>query len=217
LKSDADVLRDVNDELTWDPSISNADIQATVTDGMVALRGTVGSYYEKEQAERASRRVFGVTSVDNELAVEPTAVSKRNDVDLVVAVQNALDWAASVPADRTTFEVIDGWVTLHGNVDWNYQRQAAEDAVSSLVGVKGVTNLITLDPQPQSDDVHQRIQQALTRNATTDANNIKVERHNGTITLRGTVRSWAERDEAESAAWAAPGVTDVIDDIVIAY
>lgn len=217
MKSDADVKHDVNDERTWDPSIREADVQTLVLNGIVTLRRTVGSYYEKEQAGRAAWRVAGVRSVVNELAIEPAAVSKRTDAEIAEAVGRALAWTASVPGDRVRYEVIDGWVTLRGELPWYYQKRAAEEAVRALVAVMGVSNLITLSRHPTAVDVKQRIERALARNAATDAGKIRVETHDGTVTLRGSVRSVAEREEAERAAWAAPGIVDVVDEIVITY
>ena len=217
MKTDADIKRDVDDELAWDPSNREANVQVLVTNGTATLRGTVGSYYEKGQAGRATRRVAGVKHLFNELAVEPAAIRKRTDIEIGEAIGRALAWTAAIPGDRVTFEVVDGWVTLLGEVTWNYQKQAAEDTVRGLVGVKGVDNLMILSPHPQADDVKQRIEQALERNAATDAEKMRVETHDGTVILRGKVRSWAEREEAERVVWAAPGVFDVVDEITIAY
>ncbi len=216
-KSDVVIKRDLDDELAWDPRIHEADIQTQVVLGTVTLRGSVGSNDERMQAGRDAWRISGVTSVINEIAVAPTTLRKPTDAEIGAAVRRTLDEAVSVPAGLVTCEVTNGWVTLRGEVPWDYQKRAAEDAVRDLAGVIGVSNLIAsrikLNPRSKQADVRQRIEQRLERSAVADAIRINVEAREGTITLRGTVRSTVEREAAERAAWATPGVISVVDEL----
>ena len=218
MKNDSDVQSRVQDELNWEPGISDASkIGVTVNDGVVTLTGIVSSHFEKWAAERAAKRVFGVKALAVELEVKPFGSFKRTDTDIAKAVESALGWDVTVPNDRVKVMVENGWVTLEGNVDWQYQRSNAEDDVINLAGVTGVSNKITVKPTVAPADVKTKIEAALKRNAILDAQHIKVQADGSKVTLSGNVSSWTEREEAEDAAWAAPGVTEVKNNITINY
>ena len=208
MKSDLEVRQDVERELAWDPRIDAANIAVAAKQGVVTLTGQVRNFIEKWEAEDAAKRVAGVIGIANDLEV--TLVGPAvSDTDLAERVSMALQWNAAVPADAIKAVVSDGWVTLEGSVQWYHQKAAAEDAVRSLHGVRGVTNLISIDNPVDPQDLSGRISEALTRNAHIDARNVTVRAEGHTVVLEGSVRTWAEREEAETAAWAAPGVTSV--------
>lgn len=213
MKSDMDLRRDVERELEWEPSIDARRIGVTVADGIVTLTGAVGSYSEKWKAERVVERLAGVKGIANDIVVEPKA--ERSDTDIAKAAVDALKWNVLVPSDRVKVKVDNGWVRLTGEVNWDYQRRAAERAVRDLPGVKGITNLIAVVPGVAPEQVKKKIEEALTREALMDAKGVAVDVSGSTVTLRGTVRSWAERREAETAAWAAPGVSEVRNEISV--
>ena len=217
MKNDVDLQRDVFDELKWEPAVHSTDIGVIVKDGVVTLEGVVDSYPEKWAAERAAKRVSGVKALALELEVKLPGFGKQTDADIAEAAENALKWDVLVPQDRIKVTVEKGFLTLEGQVDWEFQRSAAKRAVQYLTGVKGVANAITVKPKVAPTDVKAQIEAALKRNAILDAQQIKVQADGGKVTLRGNVRSWAERDEAEAAAWAAPGVNEVTDFIAVTY
>jgi osmotically-inducible protein OsmY len=213
MKTDSELRRDVERELEWDPSVDERRIGVRVLDGIVTLAGEVGSYPEKLRAERAVERVAGVRGIANELEVRSN--SDRSDTDIAKAAVRALKWNVMVPADKITVNVNKGWVTLTGEVRWDFQRRAAEKEVRDLAGVSGVTNRIAIRPKVAPDDVKRKIEETFKRNALLDAYRVQVQIEGSEVILRGNVRSWAERHEAETAAWSAPGVTSVRNEITV--
>jgi osmotically-inducible protein OsmY len=215
MRTDSEIQRDIEDEMRWDPSLANDDIAVAVRDGVVTLAGYVKSYLDKWQAERVAGKVRGVKAIANDLQVKLPSSSERPDPDIARAAIDALKWNIAVPADRIKVKVDNRWVTLEGDVDWNFEREAAERAVRSLTGVKGVTNLITVRARPTPQDVKRKIKEALERHAEFDAERITVDVDGNKAILRGTVRSYAEKRDAERAARNAPGITEVENDLTV--
>ena len=215
-KTAAELRRDVIEELEWEPSVEATHIAVAVDDGIVTLTGAVPTYAEKLAAERVAQRVHGVRGIANDIEVRLPGTAHRDDTDIAKAAADAMKYRSGLPAGRIQFAVTKGWITLEGDVDWQYQRSYAEDAVRYLLGVKGVTNLISVKPCASPTEVKSRIESAFRRSAEIDAHQIKVEAKDGKVSLRGSVRSWSERQEAERTAWAAPGVTGVENHILIA-
>ncbi len=215
MKTDAELQRDVMNELRWEPSINPENIGVGVEDGVVTLSGSVESFADKWAAERATKRVAGVKAFAEEIEVRLPPYSKRTDADIARSVANVLEWNVDVPHNRIKVMVQNGWVTLSGEVEWLYHKNAAYDSVIRLTGVRGVTNQIVVRSSALLADVRDRIREALERNARLKAQRIKVETTDGQVVLTGTVRSWAEREEAEAAACAAPGTCEVINKLVV--
>jgi osmotically-inducible protein OsmY len=217
MRTDTELQRSVMEALVWEPSIDAAGIGVSIESGIVVLSGTVKSLPQKWTAVRVAQRVAGVKAVTDEMIVKLPGDCERSDADVARAAVNALDWNASVPRNRVNVVVEHGRVTLEGDLPFHYQKVAAERAVHNLIGVTSVSNQISVKPPMVSaSDVKQRIEQALERAAEVDARRISVEAVEGRVTLRGNVKSWTERDDAEWAAWAAPGVSRVENDLRIA-
>jgi osmotically-inducible protein OsmY len=217
--TDKEIQQAVLRELEWEPQVRSTEIGVVVKDGIVSLTGYVDSYVKKYNAERAAKRVAGVKAVVNDLEVHLPSSSERTDEDIARAAVRALEDRITVPRDRIKITVREGWITLEGEVDWQYQKESAESAVRYLSGVKGVTNLVIVKPRvsPSPAEVRTQIEAALRRTAELDAERITVETQGSKVILRGRVRAWAEREEAERAAWRAPGVTQVENHITVEW
>lgn len=214
-KSDSQLLNDVQEELVWDPSVGRVEIGVAVNNGVVTLSGQVDSYAKKSAALRATERVTGVRAIADELKTILPSSSIRSDTDIAHVVADALRWDIQVPEEKIKARVDDGWVWLDGDVEWEYERAAAEDAVRNLTGVRGVSNDIRIKKRAWPNDVKERIESALKRQADLDAAQITVQASDGRVTLRGRVHSWSARADAERAAWSAPGVSTVEDELLV--
>ncbi len=212
---DSDLRLKVIDELDWESSVDASQIGVAVKDGIVTLTGTVLSYPDRRNAEKAAGRVAGVKAVAAELDIKLYGTAERGDFDIAQSALTSLRLNTCVPADQIHVLVEKGWVTLDGEVEWQYQASAAEDEVRYLLGVRGITNLIAIKPKLNPADIKSKIESAFARRAQLDANQIKVEVVDSTVTLRGTVRSWEEKKKAETAAWSAPGVSKVQNDVFV--
>src|SRR5437868_6695063 len=215
MRSDSDIKRDVEAELRYEPDIDATDISVTVKNGVVALSGFTKSYIQKYRAEAVAKRIAGVVGLANEIEVRLPGIDERSDAE--IAREAVVNLKALLPYSSEHIKVIvrHGWLTLEGEVEWNYQRDYAEQTVRRIEGMKGISNLIRLKPRVEPTQIKRKIEEAFRRSAEVDANRITVEATGGEVVLKGTVRSWAERQEAERVAWAAPGITKVENRIVI--
>jgi osmotically-inducible protein OsmY len=217
MRSDEDIKRDVEAELRWDHDIDATDIGVAVKDGVVTLTGFVRSFLHKYNAERDAKRVSGVLAVANDLEVRLPVIDEKPDPEIAREVAKEIESELPYSYKLIKAVVNNGWVTLEGDVEWNYQKESAEQAARRVKGVKGITNFVMIKPHVAPEDVKRKIEDAFKRNAEIDANRITVEANGSEVILKGTVRSWAERDEAERVAWLAPGVRKVENRITISY
>jgi len=217
MKTDSQLQHDVIEELGWEASVNAAQIGVSVKDGITSLSGDVGSFGEKWDAEQAAQRVSGVKGLAVDIQVNLPGSAKRSDADIARAVENVLQWTSLLPLDSVKVMVENGWVTLAGEVDWEYQRQSASRAVRYLMGVTGVSDQIALKPAVSLSDVKSDIEAALKRRARDDAKDITVQVHGTDVILSGTTHSWAESELARHAAWSAPGVRQVVDNITVTH
>ncbi len=215
MKTDETLQHDVLDELRWDPRVDVTHIGITVEDDVVTLSGHVADYSQKQAAIRAAKRVVGLKAFVDHIEVHVPVLHERSDADIARAAANVLDWSAVVPRDHVKVTVRNGWVTLEGEVQWHHHRTAAERAVEHLLGVKGVTNAILIRSHATPPDILANIQAALQRNTHLTARQIHVETHGHKVILRGQVKSYFEREEAERVAWSAPGVSHVENHLLV--
>ena len=215
MKTDTQLRDDIQAELTWAPDVKSSDIGVIVKDGVVTLTGHLSSYAEKYAVERAAQRVYGVKALAIELTVKLPFDNQRTDADIAMAAERALEWNVLVPDDKIHPMVEKGWLTLNGEVEWDYQRSAAESAVCNLMGVTGVSNLVKVKPKVSPADIEKKIHDALSRQADREARQLAITVSGSQVTLRGTVHSWTERDAVQGAAWATPGVTVVVNDLLV--
>jgi len=213
VKTDADLKKDVTAELAWDPTVKSTAIGVAVKDGVVTLSGHLETFAEKHAAARALRRVAGVKAIALELDVKLSIDHTRSDTDIASVAEKALQWNTLVPLEKIRMTVDHGWVTLQGEVEWDYQRHSAEKAIRPLMGVVGISNEVTLRARPKAANLSRKIEEALTRQALREAKHIHVDVDGTTVKLTGTVHSWQERDAAQGVAWSAPGVHAVINEL----
>lgn len=216
MKSDSELQQDVMSELEWEPSVDHADIGVSVHDGVVTLNGFVKSYAEKQAAERAAQRVSGVKAIAEEIKVRYASDAKNADHEIAKRILDLFNWSALIPDEKIGVKVENGWVTLTGTVDWQFQSAEAKKAAGKISGVVGITNRVQVRQRPATSDIRRRIEAAFDRQADLDAAGVTIALDGGKVTLGGRVKAWHERQVAERAAWAAPGVTAVEDHIVVA-
>jgi osmotically-inducible protein OsmY len=216
MKTDMQLVKDVQEELMWEPAVCATNIGVTAKDGVVTLTGHVASYTEKLTAEHAAQRVQGVKALAIEMDVQLNSGDMRTDTEIATAANRALEWNVAIPAGRVQVTVEKGHITLTGDVEWGYQREAAVRALRELRGVVGVFSQVSVKPHISPIDVQKSIEGALARQAEREAKHLKIQVNGSQVTLHGTVHSWAERHAAVGAAWSAPGVSTVVDDLEIA-
>ncbi|ANF86328.1 OsmY domain-containing protein [Pseudomonas antarctica] len=217
MKTDKQLKNDILAELRWEPSVNAEQIGVEVKDGIVTLAGHVDSFVEKWAAEKAAKKVSGVRALAVEMDVKLPSLSQRNDADIARSADSALEWTTYLPRNTIKIQVESGWVTLDGDVEWEYQRRAALSAVRNLMGVKGINNNIVIKSKVTANGVKADIIDALKRRAITDSQKIVVDVHGSDVTLSGTVDNWAERDLARHSAWSTAGVQNVQNNIIVAY
>jgi osmotically-inducible protein OsmY len=216
MKTDAQLKQDVIAELAWEPSVNASKIGVEVEGGIVTLAGHVDSYTEKVHAERAAQRVSGVKALAVEMEVRLPGSNQRTDADIARSAENVLEWTSYLPSS-VKVKAEKGWITLSGEVEWDYQRKGASDAIRHLMGVTGVSDEIAIKPRASVGAVKADIEAALKRHAQAEAQHITVEVRGSDVTLGGKVHTWSERELAASSAWSTPGVRNVVDNITIAY
>jgi len=215
MRTDAEIQKDVLEELKWEPFLNASEIGVAVKDGVVTLSGTVNMYSKKLGAEKAAKRVAGVKAVAEEIDVKLFSSSVKNDTEIARTIADSLKWHSSVQEEKIKIKVEDGWVTLEGQVDWEFQKDAVKSTIEDLTGVKGITNLITVKPSVTAKDIKQKISSAFHRSATIDSEKVKIDISGNRAILTGKVRSMAEKDDAEDAAWNAQGVTSVENKLIV--
>lgn len=215
MKTNEQLQRDVMDELKWDPLIAASEIGVSAKDGVITLSGYVDSYSKKYAAEKAAKRVEGVIAVAEDIEVRFSKAGRRDDTAIAETILNAFKWSTLVPESKLKVKVDEGWVTLEGTVDWQFQKDAAYKAVRDIAGVKSVVNAIALKPRLEKIDIEKSIRQALHRRATVNADSIRVRTEGGKVILNGRASTWNERREVEKAVWSSPGVSEVEDNIAI--
>ncbi|MBS1532249.1 MAG: BON domain-containing protein [Bacteroidetes bacterium] len=217
MKTDLDIQKDVMAELKWEPMLNSAELGVAVKNGVVTLTGTVSNYSKKFAAENATWRVKGVKAVAEELEVKLGDGDRLTDVEVADSVISTLRWNTSIPDEQIRIKVTNGWVYLSGEVDWHFQKEAVINALRELKGIRGISNEISVKPRVQATVVKENIRKALERKADLEANNVRVETIGNRVVLKGRARSWNERNTIAHAAWSAPGVASVDDEIVISY
>jgi osmotically-inducible protein OsmY len=215
MKTDSQIQRDVMEELNWDPSLNASEIGVAVKDGVVTLSGYVEVYAGKRAAENAAMRISGVKAVAEDIVVKQVAADKKNDTDIATAILNSLKWLSAINEEKIKIMVEDGWVVLNGEVEWNYQKDLIKSTIENIYGVTGITNLIKITSKTDPVDVKRKIKEAFHRSANIDANSIAVETKEHKVILNGIVRSYAEKRDAENAAWSLPGITMVENNLEI--
>lgn len=215
MKTDTEIQKDVMDELKWEPILNASEIGVAVKNGIVTLSGTIDSYFKKDEAENAAKRVAGVKAVASDIEITSLFSPPKTDTEIARTIADALKYNSAVNEDKIKIKVDNGWVTLEGEVEWEYQRQAVRTAVKNIPGVKGVANLIKINQVVTVKNVQQKIKEAFQRHANLDAEKIQVEISGNKVILSGKVRSWIEKNDAENAAWRAPGITSVENKLMI--
>ena len=215
MRTDLELQKDVIEELKWESSIKASDIGVSVTNGVVTLSGYVDSFTKKKAAENAALRVAGVSAVAEDIVVRLGATDKKSDTEVAQAIITAIRWNNIIDENKIKVKVESGWVTLEGEVEWSFEKNAIEHTIENLIGVRGVSNLITISSKLKTTDIKQKITAAFHRSATLDANNIIVDSVGNTVILRGVVRSYAEKQDALRVAWNAPGVTKVDNKLIV--
>lgn len=215
MKTDHELQSDVQDEIKWEPKLRGAEIGVIASKGVITLTGVVDRYTMKIAAEKAAERVAGVRVIAQEIEVRVTEAAKRSDTDIASAILESFKWNIDIPEETVTIKVENAWVFIDGVVEWQYQKDLIEDAVEPIRGIKGVSNYITIQPKINPGIIQENIRKALQRNAAIEASNVKFEIDDHKVTLKGTVHSWFERNEIEKAAWSAPGVVTVKDDLIV--